>query len=61
MSNSTGDKIKAGVNKAKGEVKDQIGNATNNRSLQAEGKKTKPKVLYRIKLPTLKKIITRSF
>lgn len=43
MSNSTGDKIKAGVNKAKGEVKDQIGNATNNRSLQAEGKKTKPR------------------
>lgn len=50
MSNSTSDKIKAGVNKAKGEVKDQVGNATNNRSLQAEGKKTKPKVLCRTKL-----------
>ena len=51
MSNSTSDKIKAGVNKAKGEVKDQIGNATNNRSLQAEGKRTRRKARFKIKLP----------
>jgi uncharacterized protein YjbJ (UPF0337 family) len=38
-----GDKIKGGVNKAKGEVKDQIGNATDNKSLQVEGKKDKLK------------------
>ncbi|MBM7701105.1 CsbD family protein [Kurthia huakuii] len=37
------DKLKAGVNKAKGEVKDQIGNATNNAKLQAEGKLDKAK------------------
>ncbi|KIL45836.1 CsbD family protein [Jeotgalibacillus soli] len=38
-----GDKVKGAVNKAKGEVKDQVGNATNDRSLQAEGKKDKVK------------------
>ncbi|MBM0065811.1 CsbD family protein [Alkalicoccobacillus gibsonii] len=43
MSNGTGDKIKGAVNKAKGEVKDQAGNATNNQSLQAKGKKDKVK------------------
>ncbi|NMO94429.1 CsbD family protein [Paenibacillus lemnae] len=41
--NGLGDKVKSGVNKAKGEVKDQIGNATDNHSLQAEGKKDKAK------------------
>lgn len=44
MSNhGTSDKVKGAVNKAKGEIKDQVGNATNNRSLQAEGKKDKIK------------------
>ncbi|MFK3939424.1 CsbD family protein [Alkalihalobacillus sp. NPDC078783] len=43
MSNGTGDKIKGAVNKAKGEVKDQAGNATNNQSLQAKGKTDKVK------------------
>ncbi|MDO7906357.1 CsbD family protein [Paenibacillus sp. JX-17] len=43
MSNGLGDKIKGGVNKAKGEIKDQVGNATDNASLQAEGKADKVK------------------
>ncbi|WJH35651.1 CsbD family protein [Paenibacillus aurantius] len=38
-----GDKIKGGVSKAKGEIKDQVGNATNDKSMQAEGKKDKLK------------------
>lgn len=41
--NGMSDKIKGNVNKAKGEVKDQIGNATNSPSLQAEGKMDKAK------------------
>jgi uncharacterized protein YjbJ (UPF0337 family) len=41
--NGVSDKVKGGVNKAKGEVKDQVGNATNNRKLQGEGKKDKVK------------------
>ncbi|WP_068621061.1 CsbD family protein [Paenibacillus tuaregi] len=41
--NGLGDKIKGGVSKAKGELKDQIGNATDNASLQAEGKADKVK------------------
>ncbi|HJF33990.1 MAG TPA: CsbD family protein [Sporosarcina psychrophila] len=36
--NSFSDKVKGTVNKVKGETKDQIGNATNDASLQAEGK-----------------------
>ena len=32
------DKVKGTVNKVKGEAKDQVGNATNDASLQAEGK-----------------------
>ncbi|WP_432353838.1 CsbD family protein [Sporosarcina sp. A2] len=32
------DKVKGAVNKAKGEAKDQYGNATNDASKQAEGK-----------------------
>ena len=45
MTNDNGfsDKLKAGVNKAKGEVKDQVGNATDDKSLQAEGKYDKAK------------------
>ncbi|APB73767.1 CsbD family protein [Paenibacillus polymyxa] len=41
--NGISDKIKGNVNKAKGEIKDQIGNATDNKSLQAEGKLDKAK------------------
>ncbi|MGO4528944.1 CsbD family protein [Paenibacillus sp. 2TAF8] len=55
MSNSTGDKIIAGINKAKGEVKDQIGNATNNKSLQAEGKMDKAKGAVQDKVADVKK------
>lgn len=45
MTKDTGlsDKIKGGVNKAKGETKDQVGNATDNSRLQAEGKFDKAK------------------
>ncbi|PPA72268.1 CsbD family protein [Jeotgalibacillus proteolyticus] len=38
-----GDKVKGAVNKTKGEVKDQVGNATNNQRMQDEGKKDKTK------------------
>ncbi|OLN22216.1 CsbD family protein [Domibacillus antri] len=41
--NGLGDKIKGAVNKAKGEIKDQIGSATDNARLQADGKKDKIK------------------
>lgn len=37
------DKVKGTVNKAKGETKDQVGNATNNTKLQVEGKVDKAK------------------
>ena len=37
------EKTKGAINKIKGEAKDQIGNATNDRDLQAEGKKDKVK------------------
>ncbi|MCZ8522048.1 MULTISPECIES: CsbD family protein [Paenibacillus] len=45
MSSTQGlsDKIKGGVSKVKGEIKDQIGNATDDKSLQAEGKLDKLK------------------
>lgn len=36
--NGFSDKVKGTVNKIKGETKDQIGNASNDASLQAEGK-----------------------
>lgn len=48
------DKLKAGVNKAKGEVKDQIGNATDNAKLQAEGKLDKAKGEAQEKVADLK-------
>ena len=41
--NGLSDKLKGGVNKAKGETKDQVGNATDNSRLQAEGKFDKAK------------------
>ncbi|MEN1987887.1 MULTISPECIES: CsbD family protein [Paenibacillus] len=55
MSNSASDKIKAGVNKAKGEIKDQVGNATNDKSLQAEGKMDKAKGAVQDKIADVKK------
>ncbi|WP_126991515.1 MULTISPECIES: CsbD family protein [Kurthia] len=48
------DKLKAGVNKAKGEVKDQVGNATDNAKLQAEGKLDKAKGEAQEKVADLK-------
>ncbi|GGN93821.1 CsbD family protein [Saccharibacillus kuerlensis] len=52
--NGMSDKIKAGVNKAKGEVKDQIGNATNNQGMQADGKVDKAKGSVQDKVSDLK-------
>jgi uncharacterized protein YjbJ (UPF0337 family) len=44
------DKIKGTVSKIKGEMKDQIGNATGNHSLQAEGKLNKIKGVIQEKI-----------
>jgi uncharacterized protein YjbJ (UPF0337 family) len=52
--NGISDKIKSGVSKAKGEVKDQIGNATGNSRLQAEGKMDKLKGEVQEKIGELK-------
>ncbi|RUT33477.1 CsbD family protein [Paenibacillus zeisoli] len=52
--NGLSDKIKGGVSKAKGEVKDQIGNATGDASLQAEGKADKVKGAVQQKVGELK-------
>jgi uncharacterized protein YjbJ (UPF0337 family) len=48
------DKLKAGVNKAKGELKDQVGNATDNAKLQADGKLDKAKAAAQEKVGELK-------
>lgn len=48
------DKVKSGVNKVKGEIKDQVGNATNNAKLQAEGKIDKAKAAAQDKVGDLK-------
>ncbi|CAM4232429.1 CsbD family protein [Saccharibacillus endophyticus] len=52
--NGLGDKIKAGVNKAKGEIKDQVGNAKNDPGLQAEGKADKAKGAVQDKIGDVK-------
>ncbi|MEC1545676.1 CsbD family protein [Bacillus halotolerans] len=40
---SVKDKMKGGLNKAKGEVKDKVGGMTDKTDMQAEGKKDKAK------------------
>ena len=52
--NGFSDKVKGTVNKVKGETKDQIGNATDNSSLQAEGKFDKLKGKAQNKVGELK-------
>lgn len=52
--NGTSDKIKGGISKAKGEIKDQVGNMTDNSRLQAEGKKDKVKGEIQEKIGDLK-------
>ncbi|WP_033543450.1 CsbD family protein [Planococcus sp. CAU13] len=37
------DKVKSAVSKGKGELKDQVGNATDNKQMQREGKTDKTK------------------
>jgi uncharacterized protein YjbJ (UPF0337 family) len=51
------DKIKGTVSKIKGEMKDQIGNATDNLSLQAEGKMDKIKGVIQGKIGDFKEKI----
>ncbi|MED3729196.1 CsbD family protein [Priestia endophytica] len=41
--NGLSEKVKSAMNKVKGETKDQVGNATNDRHMQNEGKKDKLK------------------
>jgi uncharacterized protein YjbJ (UPF0337 family) len=48
------DKIKGTVSKIKGEMKDQIGNATDDLSLQAEGKLDKLKGVMQEKIGEFK-------
>ncbi|KQO01226.1 CsbD family protein [Paenibacillus sp. Leaf72] len=57
--NGLGDKIKGKVNQVKGEIKDQIGKATNNESLQGEGKLDKAKGIAQEKIGELKNKISR--
>lgn len=54
MSEGFSDKLKGAVNQGKGELKDQIGNATDNAKLQAEGKADKLKGAAQEKLGELK-------
>ncbi|MGN7454270.1 CsbD family protein [Paenibacillus pasadenensis] len=54
MADGLSDKVKGAVNKAKGEVKDQWGNATDNPRLQAEGKIDKAKGEVQEKIGELK-------
>ncbi|MFG6117068.1 CsbD family protein [Halobacillus sp. MO56] len=48
------DKVKAGVSKAKGEMKDQAGNAKNDPKMQAEGKNEKDKGEFQKKTGEMK-------
>ena len=59
MTNDNGfsDKLKAGVNKAKGEVKDQVGNATEISPFKLKVNSIKLKVPYKKKL-VKQKIVT---
>lgn len=43
MSNGNSDKAKSTVSKVKGEVKEQVGNLTDNKKMQGSGKKDKVK------------------
>ncbi|ANY65112.1 CsbD family protein [Paenibacillus sp. BIHB 4019] len=57
--NGLGDKIKGKANQVKGEIKDQIGKATNNESLQGEGKLDKAKGIAQEKIGELKNKISK--
>ena len=57
--NSFSDKVKGTVNKAKGEAKDQVGNATDNTKLQAEGKLDKVKGEVQEKIGEVKDIFKK--
>ncbi|MCP2033362.1 uncharacterized protein YjbJ (UPF0337 family) [Planomicrobium sp. HSC-17F08] len=54
-SESMSDKLKGAVNKGKGEMKDQVGNATGDHKKQAEGKMDKAKGDLQDKMGDLKK------
>lgn len=59
MSEGFSDKLKGGINKAKGEAKDQLGNATDDAKLQAEGKVDKLKGAAQEKIGELKDKFTK--
>lgn len=59
MSDGFSDKVKGAVNKAKGEAKDQLGNATDDAKLQAEGTIDKLKGAAQEKVGELKDKFTK--
>lgn len=58
--NNISDKIKSAVSKTKGEIKDQIGNATDNTQLQAEGKADKLKGDAQEKIGEIKDLFNKN-
>ena len=57
--NNLSDKIKGTVSKAKGEIKDQVGNLTDNTKLQAEGKAEKLKGETQEKIGEVKNLFNK--
>lgn len=57
--NNFSDKIKGTASKVKGEIKDQIGNATDNAKLQAEGKADKLKGEAQEKIGEVKNLFNK--
>lgn len=58
--NNISDKIKSAVSKTKGEIKDQIGNATDNTQLQAEGNADKLKGDAQEKIGEIKDLFNKN-
>lgn len=58
--NNISDKIKSAVSKTKGEIKDQIGNATDNTLLQSEGKADKLKGDAQEKIGEIKDLFNKN-
>lgn len=59
MSNGFSDKVKGAINKGKGEVKEQLGSATNNAKLEAEGAADKVKGAAQEKIGEVKDKFTK--
>ena len=58
MSSGLGDNLKGAANKLKGEVKESVGNATNDPKLQAEGKADQTKGTIQEKIGEVKEAIS---